>query len=112
MLNAKITGTIIREMILQNGTQPYSRDDILKICRIYYPNPTPPQIYNIDCIIRSLVDTGILILTHSPDYKEIHYLLNPAFFKAIEGYRISSDLEVYFDENKLSAKQDTQNSTQ
>lgn len=107
MLNAKITGTIIRDMILQNGTRPYSRDDILKICRIYYPNPTPPQIYNIDCIIRALVDTGILILTHSQDYKEIHYLLNPAFFKVIEGYRISSDLEVYFDENKLSAKQDT-----
>lgn len=97
MLNAKITGTIIREMILQNGTQPYSRDDILKICRIYYPNPTPPQIYNIDCIIRSLVDTGILILTHSLD-KEIHFL-NPAFFKIIEGYRITSDNEVCFDEN-------------
>lgn len=99
MLNAKITGTIIREMILQNRTQPYSRNDILKICRIYYPNPTPPQIYNIDCIIRALVDTGILILTHSPDYKEIHYLLNPAFFKIIEGYRITSDNEVCFDEN-------------
>lgn len=99
MLNAKITGTIIREMILQNGTQPYSRDDILKICRIYYPNPTPPQIYNIDCIIRALVDTGILILTHSPDYKEIHYLLNPAFFKIIEGYRITSNNEVCFDGN-------------
>lgn len=99
MLNAKITGTIIREMILQKGTQPYSRDDILKICRIYYPNPTPPQIYNIDCIIRSLVETGILILTHSPDYKEIHYFLNPAFFKIIEGYRITSDNEVCFDEN-------------
>ena len=99
MLNAKITGTIIREMILQNGTQPYSRDDILKICRIYYPDPTPPQIYNIDCIIRALVDTGILILTHSQDYKEIHYLLNPAFFKIIEGYRITSDKEVCFDEN-------------
>ena len=100
MLNAKITGTIIREMILQNGTQPYSRDDILKICWIYYPNPTPPQIYNIDCIIRALVDTGILILilTHSPDYKE-HYLLNPAFFKIIEGYRITSNNEVCFDEN-------------
>ena len=99
MLNAKITGTIIREMILQNGTQSYSRDDILKICRIYYPNPTPQQIYNIDCIIRALVDTGILILTHSQDYKEIHYLLNPAFFKIIEGYRITSDNEVCFDEN-------------
>ena len=99
MLNAKITGTIIREMILQNGTQPYSRDDILKICRIYYPNPTPPQIYNIDCIIRALVDTGILILTHSTDYKEIHYLLNPAFFRIIEGYRITSNNEVCFDEN-------------
>lgn len=79
MLNAKITGTIIRKMILQNGT--------------------PPQIYNIDCIIRALVDTGILILTHSPDYKEIHYLLNPAFFKIIEGYRITSNNEVCFDEN-------------
>lgn len=70
-----------------------------EICRIYYPNPTPPQIYNIDCIIRALVDTGILILTHSQDYKEIHYLLNPAFFKIIEGYRITSDNEVCFDEN-------------
>ena len=72
--NAEITRSIILKMYT-SGKQ-HSRDDILGFTRDICPDPTPQQIYNIDCIIKALVDTGIFCQTHSSDYRDIKYSLN------------------------------------
>lgn len=79
--NAEITRSIILKMYT-SGKQ-HSRDDILGFTRDICPDPTPQQIYNIDCIIKALVDTGIFCQTHSSDYRDIKYSLNLELFKMI-----------------------------
>ena len=72
--NAEITRCIILKMYT-SGKQ-YSRDDILGFTPDIRPDPPPHQIYNIDCIIKSLEDTGISYQTHSTYYRYTQYSLN------------------------------------
>lgn len=81
MLNAKITGTIIREMILQKGTQPYSRDDILKNLRksldpefeihitTSYRHPKKPYYASIQSGCLDLFNNGLPESPKNRDYQ-------------------------------------------